>query len=124
MASKNKDEKQLKTLESPKTYEELFDYDQIVVQVGPRYELKNNKPVVVEEARLTTMTKGSYELMERDSDGDTKVIPVKALGHPDIKIEDDPRSPGGKKKTLDYIPFAVIADEIPDTEKSDQNPPQ
>lgn len=95
-----------------KTYEELYDHEQIVVRIGPKLAIKNNKPVEIDKERLIMMTKAGFESLDKDENGEHKLTPAKAMGLPVITIEDNPRVPGGKKKSLSYTPFAVIVDDI------------
>lgn len=112
MAKKEQKVQELTEEQVAKTYEELFGWEQIVVQVGPRRSIVGNEVVDVEGTRLNLMTKDGYETLERDTKGNTKGLPVKAMGTPIITETEDPRAPGGKKRELSYLPFAVIVDEI------------
>lgn len=98
---------------------DLADYDEIVVEVGPRYGMKNKKPIEIEPAREVVMTKAGYQAMDRTEDGeDTLHIPTKLLGTPLYRDVKDKTVPGGIRTDMTVVPFNE-ADFDAETESGD-----
>ena len=105
-----------------KTFESLFPTDEIVVEVGPRQRVQNNKVVTVEEAREVVFTKAGYSLMDRDDDGETIHIPTKVVGIPSYEDITDPTVAGGKRKEMVTLYFeqpVTAAEAAPESDEDE-----
>ncbi|GAB3272793.1 hypothetical protein GCM10027347_44670 [Larkinella harenae] len=108
-----------------KTFEQLFPNDEVVVQFGPRTVEVGRKLQEVDPPRNVIMTVAGWESIDRDEAGEPIHTPAKLLGMPAYKTVVDPKSPTGKRKDYDIIPFAeegeleVEEDSLPETEEAE-----
>jgi hypothetical protein len=92
-----------------KTYSELEYHEEVVVQVGPRMRMHNNKAIEVEPARHVVFTKAGFEAMDRNQDGETTHIATGLLGIPEYTEIKDSAIIGGKRKVLNVLYFKDAA---------------